>query len=600
MIENRASKEALLLAGIILISAFLPVASGAPEKNPPAVLSEVLLRADIDSGKKAVAQVQAVFGKYSIETPESFQGNHAGFEHLKIEEDHQMGPCFTFYLHRDKDGDRDRVWPRGKERQRNEIKGYQGSPQTLKSSLGEVTRYHWLLKIDESFAVTKNFCHFFQLKPVGGKHASDPVATLSGAVYRGKPQLELRWWTENGPQRMRIADWGDCRGIWLECECVLVAESKGRLRFSIRSQDQSIRFARDLPSFPAWRPGFDFIRPKWGIYRSLADKAEIPNEEDRVRMANLSIAKLASWPDQKSGAGQLLVNAGKPATRKNKESYGSAVPKPTLSEIRYGRHERNVLDFWKAESSSPTPVAFVIHGGGWQGGSKERLDRFADPNALLKAGISVVAINYRYVTATEAPPVKAPLHDAARALQFVRSKAKEWNLDKNRIGAAGGSAGACSSLWLAFHDDLADPQSEDPVARESSRLSCAAVIGAQTTLDPRQMKEWTPNSRYGGHAFGLKPFADFLGQREKILPWIAEYSPYALVSRDDPPVYLLYKSPPAIGKAQKDPTHTSNFGVKLEEHCKAKGVACELVYPGLSGVKHANTTAFLISELKKG
>lgn len=48
------------------------------------------------------------------------------------------------------------------------------------------------------------------------------------------------------------------------------------------------------------------------------------------------------------------------------------------------------------------------------------------------------------------PPVKVPLHDAARALQFVRSKAAEWNIDKQRIGAAGGSAGACSSLWLAM------------------------------------------------------------------------------------------------------------------------------------------------------
>ena len=197
----------------------------------------------------------------------------------------------------------------------------------------------------------------------------------------------------------------------------------------------------------------------------------------------------------------------------------------------------------RAESDSPTPVAFVIHGGGWKGGSKERLDRFADPNALLEAGISVVAINYRYVTRTEKPPVKAPLHDAARALQFVRSKAKAWNLDKKRIGAAGGSAGACSSLWLAFHDDLADPKSKDPVARESSRLSCAAVTGAQTSLDPKQMVEWTPNSRYGGHAFGLGSFADFLKQREKILPWIGEYSPYALVTKDDPPVYLIYRTP---------------------------------------------------------
>ena len=287
------------------------------------------------------------------------------------------------------------------------------------------------------------------------------------------------------------------------------------------------------------------------------------------------------------------------AYAQNKSSgYSPEVVTPTASEISYGKHERNVLDFWKAESDSPTPVAFVIHGGGWKGGSKERLNRFADSNALLEAGISVVAINYRYVTSTEKPPVKAPLHDAARALQFVRSKAREWNLDKKRIGAAGGSAGACSSLWLAFHDDLADPNSKDPVARESSRLTCAAVTGAQTTLDPKQMVEWTPNSRYGGHAFGLRSFADFLKQRQKILPWIAEYSPYALVSKDDPPVYLIYRTPPAIGKNQKDPTHTSNFGVKLQENCKAQGVDCELVYPGLPKVKHENPSAFLISQLK--
>ena len=277
--------------------------------------------------------------------------------------------------------------------------------------------------------------------------------------------------------------------------------------------------------------------------------------------------------------------------------YPPEVPRPTYSEVSYGKHERNVLDFWKAASKAPAPVAFVIHGGGWKGGSKERLPRFADPNALLKAGISVAAINYRYVTATEKPPVKAPLHDAARALQFVRSKAREWNVDKKRIGAAGGSAGACSSLWLAFHDDLADPTSKDPVARESSRLSCAAVTGAQTTLDPKQMKEWTPNSKYGGHAFGLRNFTEFLAKREEIMPWIKEYSPYANVSPDDPPVYLIYSKGPALGKEQKDPTHTSNFGVKLQEHCRSKKVGCELVYPGAPGIRHKSPTEFLITQL---
>ena len=288
-------------------------------------------------------------------------------------------------------------------------------------------------------------------------------------------------------------------------------------------------------------------------------------------------------------------------TQKASPKYDASVPAPTLSEVSYGPHERHILDFWRAESTTPTPLAFVIHGGGWQGGEKERVHRFANVQQLLDAGISVVAINYRFIRQAMAdkiePPVKVPLHDAARAIQFVRSKAKEWNLNKERIGAAGGSAGACSSLWLAFHDDLADADSDDPVARESTRLRCAAVTGAQTTLDPAQMKEWTPNSRYGGHSFGVPQFAQFLAQRERLLPWIKEYSPYALVDSDDPPVYLIYSAPPALGQNQKDPTHTSNFGVKLQEHCAANKVDCELVYPSAPNVTHATPTEYLIRTL---
>ena len=283
------------------------------------------------------------------------------------------------------------------------------------------------------------------------------------------------------------------------------------------------------------------------------------------------------------------------------DAYPSNVPPPTFAEVKYGEHERNVLDFWKADSESPTPLVFVIHGGGWVGGSKERVSRFVDVGLLLKSGISVVSINYRLIKReapdTE-PPVKAPLHDAARALQFVRSKAAEWNLDKTRVGAAGGSAGACSSLWLAFHDDLANPSAADPVARESTRLSCAAVTGPQTTLDPAQMQEWTPNSTYGGHAFGFAKFADFLAGREKIAKLLEEYSPYALVTPDDPGVYMTFGAPPAIGQPQKDPTHTANFGVKLQAHCRSKGIAAELVYPDAPEVQHSTPTDYLIAKLK--
>jgi len=289
-----------------------------------------------------------------------------------------------------------------------------------------------------------------------------------------------------------------------------------------------------------------------------------------------------------------------------KQEPKPAVP-PTEANVPYGSHPKQVMDFWKAESSKPTPVLVNIHGGGWMNGTKTNVSSLKD---YLAAGISVVSVEYRFVSEATAagikPPVQWPLHDAARALQFIRSKATQWNLDKTRIAATGGSAGACSSLWLAFHNDMADPKSADPVARESTRLTCAGVYGAQTTLDPKQMKEWTPNSRYGGHAFGftgdakkkLSQFDEFLAGRDKILPWINEYSPYALVTSDDPPVCLQFSEPPAMGQEQKDPTHTANFGVKLQEHCKSVGVECQLLYPGAPDLKnYAKPVDFIITKL---
>ena len=295
-----------------------------------------------------------------------------------------------------------------------------------------------------------------------------------------------------------------------------------------------------------------------------------------------------------------------PATRR----APSRGPAATLTNVPYGDHPRQVLDFWKAPSDKPTPVVFHIHGGGWEAGGKGFVPGTAK---FLAAGISVVSINYRYTWQAQAdgiqPPVSAPLPDAAKALQFVRSKAEEWNIDKNRIGATGSSAGACSSLWLAFHDDMADPKSNDPRSRESTRLFCAAVDTAQTSLDPQQMKEWTPNSRYGAHAFGFAEpsatharsqdamFADFLQHRADVLPWIMEYSPIEHASSDDPPIYMIYPAPPAIGQPQQDPTHSANFGLKLQEKLKELKVECELVYPAAPDVKHASIDAFLIEKL---
>lgn len=300
----------------------------------------------------------------------------------------------------------------------------------------------------------------------------------------------------------------------------------------------------------------------------------------------------------------LIAATASPAQNKKKRKRKRPPqPTPTAANVAYGTHPRQVIDFWKARSDRPTPLVLYIHGGGWQGGDKRSLSAAAIKQ-YLAAGISVAAINYRYVRQAVAlkinPPVKAPLEDAARALQFIRSKSREWNLDKKRIGATGGSAGACSSLWLALHDDMAKPDSDDPVARESTRLYCAAVNGAQTTLDPKPLLEWMPNYRYGAHAFGLKNIKELSARREKLLKWINEYSPMSHVSKDDPPIAMFYRgAKPVKGDRPRDPTHSALLGVMLEEKLKPAGVEVVLVCPGRPNRKYPNAAAFLIERLKK-
>jgi acetyl esterase/lipase len=268
-----------------------------------------------------------------------------------------------------------------------------------------------------------------------------------------------------------------------------------------------------------------------------------------------------------------------------------AGPAPSIRDMPYGEHPKQKLDFYRAKSDRPTPLVVFIHGGGWTAGTK---DNVSGAQQFLDAGISVASVEYRFIQDAMAagiePPVRAPLYDAARAIQLLRSKARELNFDKPRVAYMGGSAGACTSLWLALHDDLADPSSSDPIARESTKPMLIAVTGAQTSLDPLQTRSWIPNMGYGGHAFNFRAegrtrpqeFQMAFDARERILPWIREYSPYEHASAGDPTIYLDYpnqKDPAVPGTNQTDPTHSAILGIKMAERLKEVGVEVHINYP---------------------
>jgi BD-FAE len=272
---------------------------------------------------------------------------------------------------------------------------------------------------------------------------------------------------------------------------------------------------------------------------------------------------------------------------------------PTHKDVRYGPHERNVIDIYIAKSEEKTPVMIWIHGGGFRNGDKSNVSP-----SLIKscrdAGITFISFNYRLSQHQIAP---ACFHDCRRALQFVRMNAGKWNLDASRIALGGGSAGAGLSQWLAFRDDMADITSKDPVERESTRVSCLFILNGQTTYDPRVIKKIIP-----GNAYKDKALAELYGiaiEKLDSLPKekyeLFEYcSPINHISKDDPPILMFYngtKNPDTARKNRGAAIHHPIFGLTLQKKMKELGIE-NTIYTQEDG-KEREKFNYLVPFLKK-
>ncbi|MCC7407237.1 MAG: alpha/beta hydrolase fold domain-containing protein [Phycisphaeraceae bacterium] len=284
------------------------------------------------------------------------------------------------------------------------------------------------------------------------------------------------------------------------------------------------------------------------------------DEKARVQVTNSTLdgepLRLASYRDPDA----------EPAPPSTPATYGN---------VSYGPHPRNILNIWLAKSDKPTPLVIRIHGGGFLSG------RPTAPMTLqqyLDAGVSVASITYRF---SSDAPYPAPMLDSARAVQFLRSKAQEWNLDPTRFASTGGSAGGGISLWLGFHDDLADPNSPDPVARQSTRLTCMAVLNTQTSYDPRFIRANIPGP--GWQAIPLWKLYGLDGPTENPSPEVIrlfeDASPINYLTADDPPVRLTYTWSEAEDDLPETPSiHHPKFGRILKARLDELGIANEFEF----------------------
>ena len=275
---------------------------------------------------------------------------------------------------------------------------------------------------------------------------------------------------------------------------------------------------------------------------------------------------------------------------------------PTMADVKYGPYDRNVLDFYKAESDQPTPLIVYIHGGGFVGGDKGSINRDI-LNAALADKISCAALNYRFIDGEDVI-FPTPQRDSARAIQFLRSKAKEWNIDPKRIACYGGSAGAGTSMWIGFHDDLADPAASDPVLRESTRIAAIGTFGGQGTYSPIGIKEliggraWEHPSIF--KAYGLKSVEEALNPTPDQRKLYDEASAITHLTKDDPPLYMVYNEADGPLPENAKPgqgIHHPNFGRQLKKKMDELGIENVMVYTPKE--PHRNASQEMYDFLKK-
>lgn len=307
-VKNKGSislKLVIFTGGVLLLSA---CSSHPPTKNvysslasiklptnfnsSYSVISEKVLIADgPNKGLNAYQLIKKFAGPKSIESPDLYANNHPGELHIYEAKDTVVGNHFVFTLHKNIDKDRDRAAI--KDRQRNEIKGYAGSSDTLKAFKNDVVSYSWKFKLNEDITLSKNFGHFFQLKAVDGG-VGTPILTISGRDKEGE-WLEVIHTIHDKKTVLTKVPLKAIKGRWLQVNAYVNYSNDGQLDLVISDMTNGRRVIDlSLADIDMLRGEGrnDFVRPKWGIYRSLRSQDMLREEEEKIFFADFVVQKL--------------------------------------------------------------------------------------------------------------------------------------------------------------------------------------------------------------------------------------------------------------------------------------------------------------------
>jgi acetyl esterase/lipase len=215
------------------------------------------------------------------------------------------------------------------------------------------------------------------------------------------------------------------------------------------------------------------------------------------------------------------------ATRAMADEPAPKVYEVELQEnVQYGTGGGEPLTLHLAKPkgvTEPCPVILYIHGGGWRAGSKD--GHRADISRAAAQGYVSASVGYRFAPAHRFP---AQIEDVKCAVRYLRAHAKELNIDPNRIGAIGFSAGAHLSMILGAMDSADGLEGNGGWPEQSSKVQAVVAYFGPTNF----------NSPYPDLTVPI--IEQFLGGTAKEKP--EEYrlaSPVTYVNKGDAPMLLF-------------------------------------------------------------
>jgi acetyl esterase/lipase len=265
------------------------------------------------------------------------------------------------------------------------------------------------------------------------------------------------------------------------------------------------------PPYDLSAPDPSQLRPEaeqeaiWAAYEEMvalaARELHVITAEDLPELARTGLGGEGGTGSGENG----VFHPGKLGTVERDVTYCSPGGVPQRMDVYY-----------PASAAGRWPALVFIHGGGWTGGDKAQ----GGPElaALRDAGFLVVSINYRL-----GPQYKFPamIEDAKCAVRYLRAHAAVYNLDPERMGVWGSSAGGHLAALLGTADAAAGFDTGE-FLEQSSRVQAVTVFFGPTDLT-------VPFP--GGYASKLEVFAPFDA---------ALASPVTYVTPDDPPFLLVH------------------------------------------------------------